>query len=108
MRGFKALRLFQQAKDVLDTYPDMTLLHYTSLLAVAAHPGIGTTEVQECVGGARSSGMRAVQDLGERRLNGKPGYKLVETMPDPTDKRRNILQLSEKGKAFVTQLTERL
>ncbi len=74
------------------------------LFLIARRPGVTMAELSDEVGIALSSVSRNLQALGEWHRHGKPGLGLVETVPDPHERRRVIAFLTAKGTETVNRM----
>lgn len=83
---------------------EMPLQTAHTLLCIALQPGLTMQELSERTGLSQSSCSRNVQALGEWHWNRKPGYNLVEAVPDPHDTRRKIMFLTKRGRDILGRL----
>ena len=97
----KLFRLFGLSRS-LSEY--MTPQMMQVLLHVAHRPGCTMQELTEATGLALSSVSRNLTALGEWHRLGKEGLGLVETIDDPVERRRKIVFLTPKGRAFCADL----
>lgn len=75
-----------------------------SFLCVALRPGLTMQELSEQTGLSQSACSRNVAALGEWHRFGKPGYGLVEAVPDPKEGRRKIMFLTAKGRTLMRDI----
>jgi DNA-binding MarR family transcriptional regulator len=47
---------------------------------------------------------RRISDLGELDRNLNPGLQLVESRPDPLDRRLTLVRLTHQGRAFANRV----
>ena len=71
------------------------------VLAVYEQHGITMQGIEKRTRLALGSVSRNLMSLGEWHRLGKPGLGLVETVDDPTERRRKIAFLTKKGREFV-------
>nr|WP_278469649.1 winged helix DNA-binding protein [Stutzerimonas balearica] len=62
--------------------------------------------LQQSVGITQESCSRAVTAFSEWRRHERPGHGLLATAPDPMDRRKRFVQLTEKGEQLVASLEE--
>jgi len=75
-----------------------------SFLCVALHPGLTMQELSDQTGLSQSACSRNVAALGEWHRFGKPGYGLVEAVPDPKEGRRKIMFLTPRGRTLMRDI----
>lgn len=98
---FTAVRLLEAIREVDAEMPTQTA---HSFLCVALQPGLTMQELADRTGLSQSSASRNVQALGEWHWNRKPGYRLVEAVPDPNDTRRKIMYLTPRGRDIAAKV----
>ena len=76
------------------------------LLIIADMPGLTQNEIAGRTNTSTSTVSKAVDVFSDTgRRDGKGGAAgLVETRPDPADRRSRLVYLTEKGQAFLYQL----
>ena len=90
----------------IDAQLPAQLLH--SLLEVALQPGLTMQELSERTGLSQSSCSRNMAALGKWHRLGVPGHNLVETVDDPTDRRRKVMLLNARGRERVSLMLAQL
>lgn len=100
---FKLLRVTEKCRELATNMEAQTL---QCLLLVAVKPGIRQAELVELVGLAPSSVSRNVAMLSEIFRPGIPGLGLVHSYIDPNNRRNRIIELTEKGKAFLREIEQ--
>lgn len=73
-------------------------------LAIAIQPGITSKDLVKAVGISQSSVSRNTAALGEWHRLDKPGLNLIETRPDPRERRRKVHYLTPKGHAVAKRV----
>lgn len=86
----------------------MPLQYVTSFLLVALDEGQSVTEYARRAGVAQSVMTRHLLDLGESNRYREEGFGLIDSRPDPLDRRAHLAVLSQKGKGFVGKLVRAL
>jgi len=100
-----ALKALQAALNELrELDPWMGLQTMETFLVVAMKPGLTMQEIAEATGLAQSSCSRNVALLSKWHRLGKAGADLVVTYEDPTERRRKIVFLNEKGIAKAKKI----
>jgi DNA-binding MarR family transcriptional regulator len=56
------------------------------------------------VGGGQMS--QRLTDLGELNRYHRPGHNLVESRPDPMDRRLTLVRLTSQGRAFARRIAD--
>lgn len=84
--------------------PDLPIQYALSFMTIAQSEGISIGELAERLGIAQSSASRNVAALSRWHSFGKAGLDLVQAQEDPRERRRKIVTLTEKGRAFLDQL----
>jgi DNA-binding MarR family transcriptional regulator len=94
----RVLGLFQNLDRHISVESIKTLLH----IALNENKSVHDYARMAGVGGGPMS--RRISDLGEldRRLN--PGLQLVESRPDPLDRRLILVRLTHQGRAFANRV----
>jgi DNA-binding MarR family transcriptional regulator len=96
------------AERLVDTYPDMTMTQFRIFAYIAENPGITQRELIEHLGVTDTTGSRTVQLLGSDGTRGKPGLRLVDVRPDPSDRRQRLLSLTDKGRRLMGDIEEEM
>ncbi|MGQ9364879.1 MarR family transcriptional regulator [Azospirillum sp. ST 5-10] len=81
--------------------PDLPIQYALSFLTIAQNEGISVGELAERLGIAQSSASRNVAALSRWHSFGKAGLDLVQSQEDPRERRRKIVSLTDKGRAFL-------
>lgn len=84
--------------------PDMPFQQVQLLLLVAMFPGITQSELAERLDLSQSSISRNVNALGKIHRLKKEGLDFIEAIPDPKDRRRQIVFLTGKGRTAAEEL----
>jgi DNA-binding MarR family transcriptional regulator len=83
---------------------DMTLLGFSTLLAVMEHDGIGMADLTHRVKTSTSSLSRVIAVLSGHGYRTKAGLDLVSIKDDPTDRRYRNIYLTDKGKKLAKEM----
>ncbi|MGG6897589.1 MULTISPECIES: MarR family winged helix-turn-helix transcriptional regulator [Rhizobium] len=92
-------RLYRQLRRESDD-PGLSPLHALLLVAVMRQPGIGVAEL------ARMEKLRGPTISGHVKAMERDGL-ITRSEPDPSDRRRNGLIATEKGKKLIQALKQR-
>ena len=84
--------------------PDLPIQYALSFLTIAQNEGISVGELAERLGIAQSSASRNVAALSRWHSFGKAGLDLVQAQEDPRERRRKIVTLTDRGRAFLDTL----
>lgn len=85
--------------------PDMNLQQLHCLLVIATTPdGTSLTNIASKVGITIPTASRYVSALGKIDRHHKEGLKLVEAFEDPMERRKKIIRLTAKGRAFINKV----
>lgn len=84
--------------------PDLPIQYALSFMTIAQSEGISIGELAERLGIAQSSASRNVAALSKWHSFGKAGLDLVQAQEDPRERRRKIVTLTDKGRAFLEEL----
>lgn len=84
--------------------PDLPIQYALSFMTIAQSEGISIGELAERLGIAQSSASRNVAALSKWHSFGKAGLDLVQAQEDPRERRRKIVTLTDKGRAFLEDL----
>lgn len=87
---------------------DMMLTKALSLLHVYRTPGIAQMDLPALVGASNPAVTRNVQDWAALDRNSKPGRGFISQTPDPSFRKRNILEPTSKGQAFLAKTLDRV
>lgn len=106
-------RLFQATRLMLDQKRTMPLSSLITFLAVArwGHDKVKTSplsieELAHEVGVPYTTMSNDLRYLGEGDRGGeRGGLNLVETAPSPLDRRRKVIQLTNRGRNLLDQIT---
>ncbi|MEC9435594.1 MAG: MarR family winged helix-turn-helix transcriptional regulator [Pseudomonadota bacterium] len=88
--------------------PEMPLQQVALFLEIAICEGQSLNELQHRIGMANSSTSRGVTSLSTRVMQGRRGLGLVSNEPDPTERRRNLHNLTPKGESLARRCIEAL
>jgi DNA-binding MarR family transcriptional regulator len=75
------------------------------LFEVARNEGCSLGDISKTTGMPLSTSSRILSALSSRRQNGAEPYRLIEQDYDPDNRRRKVIRLSAKGRAFVSRVT---
>jgi len=90
---------------VLDLFqPNLPASYIRAFLAVAKDPGRTVSDYARVCGVGNGPMSMRLNDLGETNRYHLPGYGLLESRPDPMDRRYTIVKLSLKGEAFARRI----
>ncbi|WP_448206460.1 MarR family winged helix-turn-helix transcriptional regulator [Azospirillum sp. sgz302134] len=84
--------------------PDLPIQYALSFMTIAQNEGISIGELAERLGIAQSSASRNVAALSRWHSFGKAGLDLVQAQEDPRERRRKIVTLTDRGRAFLDEL----
>ena len=84
--------------------PDLPIQYALSFMTIAQNEGISIGELAERLGIAQSSASRNVAALSRWHSFGKAGLDLVSAQEDPRERRRKVVALTDKGRAFLDAL----
>ncbi|NYZ12976.1 winged helix DNA-binding protein [Azospirillum sp. RWY-5-1] len=84
--------------------PDLPIQYALSFLTIAQNEGLSIGELADHLGIAQSSASRNVAALSRWHSFGKAGLDLVQSQEDPRERRRKIVTLTDKGRAFLDTL----
>src|SRR5216684_7314929 len=95
---------------VLHLFEMMPTSYMQAFLAVAKHEGECVDHYARVCGVSNGAMSRKLNDLGEvdSRDRTKAGYGLLESNPEPLDRRYTIVRLSPKGRNFIGQIVRAL
>jgi len=84
--------------------PDMTLQLAQQFILVALNEGTSLGELADKSGWVLATASRQLLDLGDRDRHGREGLKLVNSVRDRDNLKKNVYTLSPKGKQVINQL----
>lgn len=85
--------------------PDMTLQQLHCLLVISTEPeGTYLTNIANKAGISLATASRYVSALGKMDRHHREGLKLVESFEDPMERRKKIIRLTAKGRAFINRV----
>lgn len=84
--------------------PDLPIQYALSFMTIAQNEGISIGELADRLGIAQSSASRNVAALSRWHSFGKAGLDLVSAQEDPRERRRKVVALTDKGRAFLDAL----
>tara|TARA_R100000742_G_C4256296_1_gene74167 strand:- start:271 stop:618 length:348 start_codon:yes stop_codon:yes gene_type:complete len=84
--------------------PDMTLQLAQQFILVALNEGTSLGELAGKSGWVLATASRQLLDLGDRDRHGREGLKLVNSVRDKDNLKKNVYTLSPKGKQVINQL----
>lgn len=84
--------------------PDLPIQYALSFMTIAQNEGISIGELADRLGIAQSSASRNVAALSRWHSFGKAGLDLVSAQEDPRERRRKVVALTDKGRAFLDDL----
>jgi DNA-binding MarR family transcriptional regulator len=79
-----------------------------TFLYVATHDNCHKQALEEALDFTAASGSRNTDWLSSKHRLGKPGLNLITKQSDPTNRRRQTLSLTPKGRMLAKQLKETL
>jgi DNA-binding MarR family transcriptional regulator len=94
----RVLGLFQS----LDRHISIEGIKTLILIALNENKSVNDYARMAGVGGGPMS--RRIGDLGELDRNLNPGLQLVESRPDPLDRRLTLVRLTHQGRAFIVRV----
>jgi DNA-binding MarR family transcriptional regulator len=95
----------RRIRTITQVDPDMSLQQLHCLLVIATEPeGTSLTAIANKVGITVPTASRYVSALGKVDRHHREGLKLVEAFEDPMERRRKIIRLTNKGKAFINKV----
>lgn len=71
---------------------------------IAKHEGCPLSELAKKAGVGMASASRYVAFMGKPLKSGAKGYGLVLAAEDPNERRKKVINLTTKGRAFVNKL----
>lgn len=103
---YALVQLFKAIEEFRGIDPEMPSQSAALFLYSAIYPGCTMTDLQKNLGMSQASCSRNVSALSEWHRLEKPGLGLIVASPDPMERRRKIVQLTEKGEQLAVSLTE--
>ncbi|OEC39914.1 MarR family transcriptional regulator [Pseudomonas sp. 1D4] len=103
---YTLVQLFKAIEEFRAVDPEMPSQSAALFLYSAIYPGCTMTDLQKSLGMTQASCSRNVSALSEWHRLEKPGLGLIVASPDPMERRRKIVQLTEKGQQLAVSLTE--
>lgn len=95
--------IFQEFRELQS---DMTITTASLFAYIAAHPGISMGELSKQTNTKQSTCSRTVAVLSEWQKYEVPGFGLVWSEDDPTERRRKLIHLTDKGEEFAAILAD--
>lgn len=86
--------------------PTMPLQQVRMFLHVALHGEVPQASLEEVTGVEQSSVSRNVALLGPGLSPAEPGYGLIESFPDPWNRKRNLVRLTGKGETLAWEVQQ--
>lgn len=87
---------------------DMYLTKAQALLHVYRSPGIAQSDLMSLTGISQPSTTRNVQDWTSLDRNRKPGRNFIAKSPDPQFRKRDLLEPTSQGLAFLEKMTKQV
>lgn len=103
---YALVQLFKAIEEFRAVDPEMPSQSAALFLYSAIYPGCTMTDLQTNLGMTQSSCSRNVSALSEWHRLEKPGLGLIVATPDPMERRRKIVRLTDKGEQLAVSLTE--
>lgn len=103
---YALVQLFKAIEEFRAVDPEMPSQSVALFLYSAIYPGCTMTDLQTNLGISQASCSRNVSTLSEWHRLEKPGLGLIAASPDPMERRRKIVRLTEKGELLAVSLTE--
>ena len=103
---YALVQLFKAIEEFRGVDPEMPSQSAALFLYSAIYPGCTMTDLQTNLGMSQASCSRNVSALSEWHRLEKPGLGLIVAAPDPMERRRKIVRLTEKGEQLAIALTE--
>lgn len=91
--------------ELKDLDVDMPIAQALSLLLIANNEGLSLKELAQKAGVGMASASRYVSSFGKPSKDGAKGFGFVVAVEDPQERRKKIITLTPKGRAFVNKLT---
>ncbi|MGA4323626.1 MarR family transcriptional regulator [Ectopseudomonas hydrolytica] len=103
---YALVQLFKAIEEFRGIDPEMPSQSAALFLYSAIYPGCTMTDLQTNLAMSQASCSRNVSALSEWHRLEKPGLGLIVATPDPMERRRKIVRLTEKGEQLAVSLTE--
>nr|WP_029766628.1 winged helix DNA-binding protein [Pseudomonas sp. P818] len=103
---YALVQLFKAIKEFREIDPEMPAQSIALFLYSAIYPGCTMMDLQKNLAMTQASCSRNVAALSEWHRLEKPGHGLIVATPDPMERRRKIVRLTEKGEQLALSLTE--
>ncbi|WP_369933944.1 hypothetical protein [Xanthomonas tesorieronis] len=92
-----------------DVDTDLLATKLLCLTTAYEHPGLQQADIGKHVKDlSTSSASRHVMDWSEYDRYGNPSLGYLSQLPDPANRRRNLLFVTPKGQQYLTSLTDRV
>jgi DNA-binding MarR family transcriptional regulator len=101
-------KCFQMMKKIRFLDWEIPAQTIATLFYIASHEGCHKQALEDALECSPASGSRNTDWLSKRHRLNKPGLDLISKEVDPDNKRRLILKLTPKGKAFVKEIKSTL
>jgi DNA-binding MarR family transcriptional regulator len=99
------LILLSLLRALLSLDKNFPLPYSVFLLEVARNEGCSLGDIRKATGMPLSTLSRILSALSTHRRNGAKPYRLIEQDYDPDNRRRKVIRLSAKGRAFISRVT---
>ena len=86
--------------------PEMPVSRLLLFLHAASQPGLLQSDLQEFAGLAQSGCSRAIAAMSRFEGFNRPGLDLIEAVPDPKNRRRKVVTLTDKGEGLAARLRQ--
>lgn len=96
--------LMSALAELRDLDMDMPIAQALSLLLIAKHEGLSLSDLAKKAGVGMASASRYVAAFGKPTKPGAKGFGLAVAVEDPMERRKKIINLTPKGRAFVAKL----
>lgn len=83
---------------------DMPIAQALSLLLIAKYEGLSLSDLAPKAGVGMASTSRYVAAFGKPTKPGAKGFGLAVATEDPMERRKKVITLTTKGRAFVSKL----
>jgi DNA-binding MarR family transcriptional regulator len=97
--------LLSLLQDISSLDKNFPLPYSVFLLEVSRNEGCSLGDLQKATGMPLSTLSRILWALSTRRQNGAEPYRLIEQDYAPDNRRRKVIRLSAKGRAFISRVT---
>lgn len=96
--------LIEALKNMKSLNADMPVAQALSLLLIAKHEGLSLKELAERAGVGMASASRYVAAFGKPTGGRSQALGLVAAVEDPEERRKKVITLTPKGRAFINKL----